>query len=641
MDVPVEDQHPLGPWASRAWRAAMATLLNRQKPIARSGSAWWPGRRARRAHAGLPAEQQVDDADRAAGGVQRRASHDPALTPCPGRSCPPPRATIARSGRRARGVDRLELPRAAPRARGAPSRASRALELRARSPRSALRARGAAPVSCSSDDGCRRGPARPRGYGTRAWRATRSIAADVAVVGAGAAGLYTALTAAARARGRPRLARRRSPQTASYWAQGGLAAALADEDSPEQHLADTETAGRGAVRRSAAQVLVEEAPDVARSRAARRPLRRRPHGACSLGLEGGHSRRRVVHAGGSATGRRIVRAAVGARRRHPRIEVLEGTRAAPVARRRRPLRRRRPAGRPRGARAARSSPPAAPPRCGRGPRTRRARSARARCWRTRPAPTSPTSSSCSSTPRPSSGRARGLPRHRGDPRRGRELHGPDGERFVDELAPRDEVALAVDTVIAPGRARSGSTCGSRPARFPNVVAALRETGLDPTRELVPVAPAAHYMMGGVATDLDGRSHAARPLRGRRDRVHRPTRREPARVELAERVLRVRRRPRRRARRAPLCPPRSGPGGGADAPVAPSDTRRALWRDAGLVRYADGLRAAVDDRNRSQARRDVRVRATRAAEPIAALDCPAARPRWTVATPSSGLAANRG
>src|SRR3979490_3326034 len=44
-----------------------------------------------------------------------------------------------------------------------------------------------------------------------------------------------------------------------------------------------------------------------------------------------------------------------------------------------------------------------------------------------------------------------------------------------------------------------------PAHFPNVVAALREAGLDPTRELIPVAPAAHYMMGGIVTDMEGRS----------------------------------------------------------------------------------------------------------------------------------------
>ena len=82
-----------------------------------------------------------------------------------------------------------------------------------------------------------------------------------------------------------------------------------------------------------------------------------------------------------------------------------------------------------------------------------------------------------------------------------------GERFVDELAPRDEVARAVQRQMA----LSGSSAvdldmrAVDPALFPNVVTALRQAGIDPERELVPVAPAAHYMMGGIATDVDGRA----------------------------------------------------------------------------------------------------------------------------------------
>ena len=88
------------------------------------------------------------------------------------------------------------------------------------------------------------------------------------------------------------------------------------------------------------------------------------------------------------------------------------------------------------------------------------------------------------------------------------------------------------------------------------------------RELVPVAPAAHYTMGGVATDLDGRSSAPGPLRGRRVRLHRAPRRQPARVELARRVLRVR--PARRARAASTSPQPGAPGGaaGRDPPSLP-------------------------------------------------------------------------
>ena len=131
---------------------------------------------------------------------------------------------------------------------------------------------------------------------------------DVAVVGAGAAGLYTALVAAREGARVALVSRSPLAESASYWAQGGIAAALAEDDSPELHLADTLAAGRGAARESAARVLCEESPARVRdleSLGVRFDADRR--GALALGLEGGHSRRRIVHAGGSATGRRITR----------------------------------------------------------------------------------------------------------------------------------------------------------------------------------------------------------------------------------------------------------------------------------------------------------------------------------------------
>ena len=132
--------------------------------------------------------------------------------------------------------------------------------------------------------------------------------ADLIVVGAGAAGLYASLTAAREGARVALISARPLAETASYWAQGGLAAALAPDDSPEQHEQDTLAAGRGIVRRSAARVLCAEAPERFRDLEAlgvRFDADR--HGNLALGLEGGHSRRRVAHAGGSATGRRILR----------------------------------------------------------------------------------------------------------------------------------------------------------------------------------------------------------------------------------------------------------------------------------------------------------------------------------------------
>ena len=152
--------------------------------------------------------------------------------------------------------------------------------------------------------------------------------ADVAVVGAGAAGLYAALCAARERATVVLVSATPLAQTASYWAQGGLAAALAADDSFELHLRDTELAGRALVRRSAAETLVREAPECVHDLQAlgvRFDADRFGH--LALGLEGGHSVRRVVHAGGSATGRRVVRQLSALAAAEPRITVFESARA--------------------------------------------------------------------------------------------------------------------------------------------------------------------------------------------------------------------------------------------------------------------------------------------------------------------------
>src|SRR5215831_2127541 len=168
--------------------------------------------------------------------------------------------------------------------------------------------------------------------------ATRSPAdsheTDVAVVGAGAAGLYAALCAAREQATAVLVSPTPLAETASYWAQGGLAAALADDDSPELHLRDTELAGRALVRHSAAEILAREAPDRVhdlQSLGVRFDADR--FGQLALGLEGGHSVRRVVHAGGSATGRRVVRQLSALAAAEPLIDVYEGARAQALWRR--------------------------------------------------------------------------------------------------------------------------------------------------------------------------------------------------------------------------------------------------------------------------------------------------------------------
>ena len=152
--------------------------------------------------------------------------------------------------------------------------------------------------------------------------------ADVAIVGGGAAGLHVALEASALGARCTLVARKPLAESSSFWAQGGLAAALADDDSPERHAADTLAAGRGLCRTSAVEVLTREAP-AAVEQLTGRGVRfdTEPDGELSLGLEGGHSARRIVHAGGSETGRAITSRLAELVAAEPKIEVLEGVSA--------------------------------------------------------------------------------------------------------------------------------------------------------------------------------------------------------------------------------------------------------------------------------------------------------------------------
>jgi L-aspartate oxidase len=177
----------------------------------------------------------------------------------------------------------------------------------------------------------------------------------------------------------------------------------------------------------------------------------------------------------------------------------------------------------------------------------------------------------------------------------------DGERFVEELAPRDEVALAIFNQLrthpvgdAPRAAVHLDMRHIDPARFPNVVSALGEAGIDPERQLVPIAPAAHYTMGGIATDIDGRASlaglyavgecACTGLHGA-NRL--------ASNSLAECFVFG-----SRAALAALDEPafeRELPRARPAPPTVPEQsTRDALWRLAGIERDAHGLERLLDD-----------------------------------------------
>ncbi|MBV2354618.1 L-aspartate oxidase [Streptomyces sp. J2-1] len=140
-----------------------------------------------------------------------------------------------------------------------------------------------------------------------------SIDADVVVVGSGVAGLTAALRCEAAGLSTVVVTKARLDDGSTRWAQGGIAAALGDGDTPAQHLADTLVAGAGLCDEEAVRILVTEGPD-----AVRRLISTGAHfdtdagGTIQLTREGGHHRRRIAHAGGDATGAEISRALVEA-----------------------------------------------------------------------------------------------------------------------------------------------------------------------------------------------------------------------------------------------------------------------------------------------------------------------------------------
>jgi L-aspartate oxidase len=424
------------------------------------------------------------------------------------------------------------------------------------------------------------------------------LTADVAVVGAGGAGLYAALSASAAGARVVLVSATPLARTASYWAQGGIAAALAPDDTPDLHRQDTEIAGRGLVRPSAAAVLCREAPRIVAD------LERLgvrfdldPEGGLALGLEGGHSKRRVVHAGGSATGRRVVRQLSALVAEDPRIHVLEHARAATVWMREgrcvglvcedgRAIAARGVVLATGGAAALWSRTTNPPGSVGIGALL--AQAAGAAIADLELVQFHPTAVSGIR------GREGFLVTEaiRGE---GATILDHEGERFVEELAPRDEVARAMQARMRD----SGQTHmwldmrAIDPGLFPNVVSALQDAGLDPTTELVPVAPAAHYVMGGVVTDLDGATTIAGLYavgEAACTGLHGANR--LASNSLTECFVFG-----QRAGEAALAEPALAGGGDAPEPTPipmPSrETREHLWRDAGLVRDAAGLRTLLD------------------------------------------------
>jgi L-aspartate oxidase len=340
------------------------------------------------------------------------------------------------------------------------------------------------------------------------------------IIGAGLAGLMAALHMAPE----PVLVLSKAPlgeQAASAWAQGGLAAAIGPDDSTDLHLADTLAAGDGLCDPIVARRIVEAAPalvDEFSALGAR--FDRDAQGRIGLGLEAGHGRRRIVHALGDSSGREILRAVIEAVRHTPSITIWEGVAATKIITR---------DGRVAGVLALANNQGS--PRVLRSSRVVIATGGLGGLYShsTNPAGAigqglilaaragaaladlefvqfHPTALDVGRDPMPLVSEA-----VRGE---GAILVDEIGFRFMQgqgraELEPRDVVSRAVWAHMQAGHSiflDATKAMGSRfTARFPGIAACCREAGLDPDTAPIPVRPAAHYHMGGIAVDSEGRS----------------------------------------------------------------------------------------------------------------------------------------
>jgi L-aspartate oxidase len=404
---------------------------------------------------------------------------------------------------------------------------------------------------------------------------------SLVVVGGGVAGLFAALCAASEGEVLV-LTKGALLASTSLLAQGGIAAAVGEDDSPELHAEDTLRTGRGISRPSAVTVLTEEAPARIRDL-----VELGVEFDDGLGLEGGHSTRRVVHAGGAATGDRVARKLAERVLAHPRIEVAEGERMVSVwhdndrcvgvVTDRRRVAARATLLSTGGAAALweRTTNPAGA--VGEGMAAAyRAGAALADLEFVQFHPTTLVDSSLLLSEA-----------LRGE---GALLLDEEGNRFTDELAPRDVVAREI---AARGSVRLDLRTIDR-ARFPALMVSLVDQGYDPALTPIPVAPAAHYTVGGVLTDLDGRSelpglYAAGECAA--TGVHGANR--LASNSLLE-CLVFGRRAALAALKEPGLPSRLPqiPESPEPEPVTP-ELRMALWRDCGLIREAAGLENLLD------------------------------------------------
>lgn len=349
-------------------------------------------------------------------------------------------------------------------------------------------------------------------------------AADgVVVVGAGLAGLFTALKLA------PLKVTVVSPApigegASSVWAQAGVAAALSEGDTPEDHAADTVRAGAGLVEEAVAQLMAREArarvEDLLRYGV---PFDKDLEGKLTFGHEAAHRTNRILHVKGDTAGHSIMAAIIAAVRQTPSISVLEGVTARDLVVRKGRVQGIVLAPTGEGSQTDTFVLPARAvvlatggtghlyavttnPTEARGEGVAIAARAGAVIADAEFVQFHPTAIDIGRDPAPLATEAlRGA---------GAKLINRKGERFMRavhedaELGPRDVVARAVHREVVGGR---GAFLDCRPLgpgiaqTFPTVVSACRSAGIDPAQDPIPVAPAAHYHMGGILVDVQGRS----------------------------------------------------------------------------------------------------------------------------------------
>jgi L-aspartate oxidase len=358
-----------------------------------------------------------------------------------------------------------------------------------------------------------------------------TVSADVVVIGSGIAGLSAALHARVTGRTVLLVTKAQVNEGSTRWAQGGIAAALSDEDSPEEHLQDTLVAGVGLCDEEAVRILVTEGPAAVRGLIdIGAHFDRDASGAIALTREGGHLRDRIAHAGGDATGAEISRALVAAVREDPGIEVIEDALALDLLR--------DVHGRAQGVTL---HVMGAGQRDGVGaalaPAVILATGGFGQVFGQTTNPYVSTGDGVALALRAGAQIADlefvqfhptvmwlGPQSHGQQPLVSEAVRGEgavllddagrrvmDGVHPLGDLAPRDVVAKAIMRRMREDDVAhvwlDGRMLGPQVwlQRFPTILENCRRRGIDPVTDLIPVAPAQHYVSGGVRTDLWGRA----------------------------------------------------------------------------------------------------------------------------------------